>query len=67
LDRVWELRENLTVYDGWYVALAESLETSLVTADPRLAQVSGPRCPVVEVTQFVAESPELPPPRSHPE
>ncbi|MGH3914336.1 MAG: type II toxin-antitoxin system VapC family toxin [Pseudonocardiaceae bacterium] len=67
LDRVWELRENLTVYDGWYVALAESLQTSLVTADRRLAQVSGPRCPVVEVAQFVAGSPDLPPPRSHPE
>lgn len=54
LDRVWELRDNLTVYDGWYVALAESLDTSLVTADRRLAQASGPRCPVAEVAQFVA-------------
>jgi len=60
LDRVWELRDNLTVYDGWYVALAESLDTSLVTADRRLAQASGPRCPVVEVAQFVA-SPAGPP------
>ncbi|MGH8894511.1 MAG: type II toxin-antitoxin system VapC family toxin, partial [Actinomycetes bacterium] len=23
-QRVWELRENLTAYDAWYVALAES-------------------------------------------
>jgi predicted nucleic acid-binding protein len=23
--RAWELRDNLTVYDAWYVALAESL------------------------------------------
>ena len=49
LDRVWELHDNFSVYDGWYVALAESLDTSLVTADRRLARASGPRCPVVEV------------------
>lgn len=45
-DRVWELRANLTVYDAWYVALAEWLETDLVTADERLANASGPRCDV---------------------
>lgn len=66
LDRVWELRENLTVYDGWYVALAESLDTSLVTADRRLAQASGPRCPVVEVARFAAGSPRPPAQRSRP-
>ncbi len=66
IDRVWELREDLTVYDGWYVALAESLDTSLVTADRRLAQASGPRCPVVEVDRFAAGSPGPPPQRSSP-
>ena len=45
-NRVWELRANLTVYDAWYVALAEWLGTDLVTADERLANASGPRCPV---------------------
>ena len=45
-DRVWELRANLTVYDAWYVALAEWLGTDLVTADERLANASGPRCAV---------------------
>jgi predicted nucleic acid-binding protein len=45
-DRVWELRANLTVYDAWYVALAEWLGTDLVTADERLAKASGPRCTV---------------------
>ncbi len=45
-DRVWELRANLTVYDAWYVALAEWLGTDLVTADERLANASGPRCDV---------------------
>jgi predicted nucleic acid-binding protein len=44
--RVWELRANLTVYDAWYVALAERLGTDLVTADERLAHAPGPRCPV---------------------
>ncbi|HEX9031619.1 MAG TPA: type II toxin-antitoxin system VapC family toxin [Streptosporangiaceae bacterium] len=44
--RAWELRENLTVYDAWYVALAERLDTELVTADRRLAGAVGPRCPV---------------------
>ena len=45
-DRVWELRANLTVYDAWYVALAEWLGTDLVTADEHLANASGPRCAV---------------------
>ena len=44
--RVWELRSNLTVYDGWYVALAEWLGTELVTADQRLVNAAGPRCPI---------------------
>jgi len=67
LDRVWELRDNLTVYDAWYVALAESLDTSLVTADLRLAQASGPRCPVVEVARFAAGLPGPPAQQSRPE
>lgn len=44
--RVWELRDSITVYDAWYVALAEWLGTDLVTADARLARAVGPRCPV---------------------
>lgn len=42
--RVWELRDNLTTYDAWYVALAESLEAPLVTLDRRMAGALGPRC-----------------------
>lgn len=37
LDRVWDLRHNLTAYDAAYVALAEALDASLVTRDARLA------------------------------
>lgn len=41
LPRVWELRENLTAYDAVYVALAEVLDATLVTADRRLADSPG--------------------------
>jgi len=43
-ERVWKLRDNLTAYDGWYVALAEALGLPLVTLDRRVARASGPRC-----------------------
>jgi len=49
LDRVWELRENLSAYDATYVALAEALDAPLVTADARLARAPGPRCTVTVV------------------
>lgn len=42
--RVWELRNNLTAYDAWYVALAELLEAELATLDVRLSRASGPGC-----------------------
>jgi predicted nucleic acid-binding protein len=41
LDRVWELRQNLTAYDAVYVALAEVLDTTLLTCDSRLARALG--------------------------
>lgn len=44
LDRCWELRSNLTVYDAAYVALAELLEATLVTADSKLEAAPGRRC-----------------------
>lgn len=43
-ERVWELRANVTSYDAWYVALAESLDAPLATLDGRLARATGPRC-----------------------
>lgn len=42
--RVWELRDNVTAYDAWYVALAEFLGSSLATLDGKLVQATGPRC-----------------------
>lgn len=42
--RVWELRHNLTTYDGCYVALAEAMEVPLATLDARLASAAGPTC-----------------------
>lgn len=42
--RIWELRHNLSAYDAWYVALAESLDAPLVTLDRRLSRATGPRC-----------------------
>lgn len=40
-DRIWELRHNLSAYDAAFVALAEALDTPLVTCDARLASSSG--------------------------
>ncbi|MGI8759350.1 MAG: type II toxin-antitoxin system VapC family toxin [Acidimicrobiales bacterium] len=46
LERCWELRANLSVYDAAYVALAELLDATLLTADTRLATAPGARCTV---------------------
>jgi predicted nucleic acid-binding protein len=43
-ERVWELRQNVTAYDAWYVAVAESLGSPLATLDIRLSRAAGPRC-----------------------
>jgi len=46
MDRIWELRSSVSVYDAWYVALAERLSVTLVTTDRRLASANGPRCEI---------------------
>jgi predicted nucleic acid-binding protein len=49
LERIWELRDDLSAYDAGYVALAESLDCSLVTADARISRAPGLRCPITVV------------------
>ncbi len=46
VERCWELRHAVTVYDAAYVALAEALEIPLLTADARLSRAPGLRCRV---------------------
>ena len=41
LERAWELRKNLTAYDAVYVALAEVLDSVLLTCDRRLSRAPG--------------------------
>lgn len=43
LERVFELRANLTAYDALYLALAEALDATLVTCDTGLAKAPGRR------------------------
>lgn len=50
LSRIWELRDNLTPYDAAYVALAETMQAPLLTADARLSRAPGLRCEVVVVS-----------------
>ena len=49
LERIWQLRDNLSAYDASYVALAEALGCGVVTADARLSRAAGPRCPITVV------------------
>lgn len=44
--RIWSLRDNISAYDASYIALAEALNCSLLTADSRLASALGPNCPI---------------------
>jgi predicted nucleic acid-binding protein len=46
LDRIWDLRGNVTAYDAAYVAAAELHGVPLVTADSRLARAGGLRCAI---------------------
>jgi len=46
LTRVWELRDNVTAYDGVYIALADALDAPLLTRDKRLANAPGHKAKV---------------------
>jgi predicted nucleic acid-binding protein len=41
LPRVWPLRQNLSIQDAVYVALAEGLDAPLITRDRRLSAAPG--------------------------
>ncbi len=49
LGRAWELRDTVRGWDAMYVALAEALDATLLTADRRLAAATGPTCRVEAV------------------
>lgn len=46
LRRAWELRDKVTAYDACYVALAEALGCTLLSADARLAGAPGAQCAI---------------------
>lgn len=41
LERVWQLRDNMSAYDAVYVALAEALDATLLTCDRPLSRAPG--------------------------
>ncbi|HDY82577.1 MAG TPA: PIN domain-containing protein [Halieaceae bacterium] len=43
-NRIWALRNNITSYDAWYVALAEALGCPLATLDQKLVRATGANC-----------------------
>jgi predicted nucleic acid-binding protein len=49
IERVWELRDNLSAYDASYVALAEQLGCALLTCDGRLGKTPRVQCPITVV------------------
>lgn len=50
LERAWQLRHNISFYDGLYVALAERLQSPLLTLDGRLAGGAAAVSPVEVLT-----------------
>jgi predicted nucleic acid-binding protein len=46
VQRIWDLRDSLSAYDGAYVALAEALAAPLLTCDGKLADAHGHRATV---------------------
>jgi predicted nucleic acid-binding protein len=43
IERAWQLRHNVTFYDGLYVALAEGMGVPLLTVDRKLVLAPGLR------------------------
>jgi len=55
-ERIWTLRNNITSYDAWYVALAEALDCSLATLDQKLIRANGTTCTFMHTTGIRLES-----------
>ena len=43
IERIWQLRNNVTAYDAAYIALAEALDAPVITLDSALSRVPGIR------------------------
>jgi len=43
-ERVWELRGQVTSYDAWYIAVAESLDLPLATLDRKMSRANDVTC-----------------------
>ena len=50
LPAIWQLHHTISPYDGAYVALAQTLDAALLTADRRLAKASTDLVAVIEVS-----------------
>lgn len=51
VQRIWQLRDALSAYDGAYVALAEALAAPLLTCDAKLAGAHGHRAIIELIPQ----------------
>jgi len=51
LARAWDLRDTVRGWDAMYVALAEALDSVLLSTDGRLAAATGPNCPIEVIDQ----------------
>jgi predicted nucleic acid-binding protein len=47
IERMWELRHNVSSYDACYIVVAETMSCPLLTADARLARATGLRTDVI--------------------
>ncbi|MFN8222358.1 MAG: type II toxin-antitoxin system VapC family toxin [Gaiellales bacterium] len=45
--RTWELRQSITIADGFFVALAEALDSPLLTTDAKLGRAHGHTAKIV--------------------
>lgn len=48
--RIWSLRHNYTAYDASYVALAETLDATLVTCDEKFERAGAARCTIATIS-----------------